>query len=135
MADKFIREIEEILEKAEKDNPKASRKQAKRYRAPDVQNSRLSGISRFKPNFRVSAGKIVLACLSLLIAIVLINQFLLVSGTINLLFGVGVVFLFLAYLLFFMPSSTFKYEKRWRGQPMEERRSIRERLRRWIRGR
>ena len=134
MPDKFIREIEEILEKAEKESPQLSQREVRKSKALSPRSNWSAGISRLRPVFRVSAGKVILASVSLLLVVILINRFLLVSGTVNLLIGIGVVFLVLAYLLFFMPSSTFNYEKRWRGQPIEEKRSIREKLRRWLRG-
>jgi hypothetical protein len=135
MPDKFIREIEEILEKAEKDDSKPSLKEIRKSRVPRARKSWLSGLSALKPSIHISAGKVLLGCLSLFLAVILVNQFLTVPGTVNLLAGIGVVFLILTYLLFFMPSSTFNYEKRWRGQPLEDRQSIREKLRRWLRGR
>jgi hypothetical protein len=135
MPDKFIREIEEILEKAEKDRPRASSKQAKRPKTQDAQSNQPSRISRFRPSFHISAGKVFVSVISLLLVFILVSPFVLVSGTVTLLMGICVVFLILTYLLFFMPSSTFGYEKRWRGKPLEEKQSIREKLRRWLRGR
>jgi len=134
MPDKFIREIEEILEKAEKGRPEASRREVKKFKASSDRRSWFSGIGRLAPVLRVSVGKVVIAGISLLLIMILINPF---SGTVNLLFGIVVVFLVLSYLLFFVRvrTSSFPQEKRWRGQTIEEKRSIREKLRRWLRGR
>lgn len=132
MPDKFIKEIEEILEQAERSGPqdtsKSPSKEGRRQRYPF---NPLRGISRLRELIRISPGRVMLAGISLLLVAVLLNT--VVPGSVHLLVWAGIVLFFIAYGLFFLRPS-FQYERRWRGRLVEDRVSLWGKLKRWLRG-
>ncbi len=131
MPEKYQDEIEEILRRAgEVSRSEPSKEQEK---APEDKPARLrrtsspsrsSGPATSRRWPSVSPGKLMLAGL-----IVLLVGFF----TFWALIWVGLGMLVVAYLLFFVsPRSMSSYEKRWRGRPVEERRTAWQKLKRWL---
>ena len=130
MPDKFIREIEEILEREERPAPgvdsKATGKNGSRrsrFLYP------ISSIYRLNELFKPS--RVMLAGIILLLVAVLLNA--VIPGRVHLLVWAGLVLFVIAYGLFFVRPG-FQYEKRWRGRLVEDRVPLLDRLRRWLRG-
>ena len=132
MGDKFIREIEDILERFEslsgsdasldlRDNQRGSGKSNRLKRL-----LRLSGVTAISPKAVMLGGIIVLLGAFVLNA--------LIPGTVPLLAWAGLALFVVAYGLLFM-GSDFRYEKRWRGRLIDEEGtgSFFYRLRRWMR--
>jgi len=134
MADRFIREIEEILERAEHSgpgsDPEASKERGSRPRwffDPTGSVSRLRGLLRVP-----SSGKVMLAGIALILIAVLLSAF--VPGRVNLAMWAVLILVVIAYGLFFVRPGV-QYERRWRGRLVEEEQvSLFDRLRRWLRG-
>lgn len=132
MADKFIREIEDILERSESlSGSDASLDRRDNQRGSGKANSlkrllRLSGVTAISPKAVMIGGIIVLLGAFVLNA--------LIPGTVPLLAWAGLALFVIAYGLLFM-GSDFRYEKRWRGRLIDEERtgSFFYRLRRWMR--
>ena len=113
MADKFEREIEEIIRNAGDGlppPPRSARRAVRRAKPPR---------RRWQP--AIKAGPIMLASVALLLAGVLLWN---VSNGLGGMIMLGAVILFLlSYLLFFgrwATGGSGGYEKRWRGQPINE---------------
>ena len=132
MSDKFIREIEEILENAERigveDCPRSS---GGKNEARRLSSGSLGILSRLGSFLRISPGKVMLAGISLLLVALLLNA--VIPGRVHLLVWAGLVLFVIAYGLFFVKPN-FQYEKRWRGRLVEERLPLWEKVRRWFRG-
>ena len=132
MGDKFIREIEDILERFEslsgsdasldlRDNQRGSGKSNRLKRL-----LRLSGVTAISPKAVMLGGIIVLLGAFVLNA--------LIPGTVPLLAWAGLALFVVAYGLLFM-GADFWDEKRWRGRLIDEEGtgSFFYRLRRWMR--
>ncbi len=133
MADKYIREIEEILKEAERSPGKSV--------VDDVEevptaNSMLTRLGRFGGIFRVSPNKVVLGGIILIVvSFVIYNAFnyLFVENVKFLLpIWAGLILFVIVYgLLFVRPGSQ---DKRWRGKILDDgiEPSRWERVRRWL---
>jgi hypothetical protein len=131
MSEKYKNEIEEILRQVEGVDPAdQTTNRARKFRnSPTVKRSVSSpnqagpGLPRRQlwPSFSTRAFT----------ATGLI--FLFVGALIwNLLIWVGFGLLAVAFIYSFAKPRSISYEKRWRGQPIEEHFSILERLKRWL---
>jgi hypothetical protein len=133
MADKYIREIEEILKDAERSR---GRSVVNGVEETPKANGLLSRLSRLGGAFRISPNKVVLAGIILIVvSFVLYNAFnYLFVNNVKFLLPVwaGLILFVIVYgLLFVKPGSE---DKRWRGKMLDDgvRPSRWERLRRWI---
>ena len=130
MSDKYQKEIEEILKRAEDVLPRERTRPSKREQGSSFSNplDRLSGGRVLK----ISAGKLMLTSFALLLLALIV-------GATQLGFAVplviaGLVLFVVAYALFFIRPNPSSYEKRWRGRVIEDSPSPLERLKRWLRG-
>ena len=118
MAEKYLREIEEILQKADGDvavkHAPAQREAAKTPRA----NGRGGPLSRLRPN--VEPGKIMLGGVALLLTALMLMRT--APSLVGLAFWSGLVLFLVGYAIFFIKPTN--YEKRWRGRVVSERASI-----------
>ena len=130
MPEKYQDEIEEILRRAgevsrsetSKEQEKASEDRPTRMRrSSSPTHSPGPDTSRRWPSF--SPGKLMLAGL-----IVILVGFFTFWGLI----WVGLAMLAVAYLLYFVSPRSISFEKRWRGRPVEERRTPWQKLKRWL---
>ena len=133
MADKYIREIEEILKEAERSPGKSVVDDVEE--APTA-NSMLTRLGRFGGIFRVSPNKVVLGGIILIVvSFVIYNAFnyLFVENVKFLLpIWAGLILFVIVYgLLFVRPGSQ---DKRWRGKILDDgiEPSRWERVRRWL---
>ena len=120
MPDKFMREIEEIIERVERDGS------GKESESSSVSATNISKLKRIAPGFfslarfgSISPSKVMLAGIFLLLLAVVVSPF--IHGTVTLLVWAGLLLFVIAYGLFFMRPSGIHYEKRWRGQIVEDR--------------
>lgn len=120
MPDKFMREIEEIIERVERDGS------GKELDSNSVSAGNGSRLNRITPRIfslarfgSISPSKVMLAGISLLLLAVVVSPF--IHGTVSLLVWAGLLLFVIAYGLFFMRPSGIHYEKRWRGQIVEDR--------------
>ena len=132
MSDKYEKEIEEILERAENVLPK-DRSRPQTQRADPVEESsgplsRLAGGRRLK----ISAGKLMIISFGLLLLALILGATSL--GFVLPLVVAGLVLFVVAYALFFVRPSSGSSEKRWRGRVIEENASPFERLKHWLKG-
>lgn len=133
MADKYIREIEEILKEAERSRGRSVVDGVDE--APKA-NGPLSRLGRFGGAFRVSPNKVVLAGIILIVvSFVLYNAFnYLFVENVKFLLPVwaGLILFVIVYGLLFVRPGTD--DKRWRGKMLDDgvRPSRWEQLRRWI---
>lgn len=132
MPDKYQDEIEKILEGLGENAPtnsagepgKPARSAPSELSTADGQPAR-RGSGRRGPT--VSPGKLAVAGLLLLLLGAIIKMTWLIWGGLGLLVG--------AYLLFFVKPRSSSYEKRWRGQLLEDQpASTWEQLKRWLKG-
>ncbi len=132
MPDKYQDEIEKILEGLGENAPtnsagepgKPARSTPSELSTADGQPSR-RGSGRRAPT--VSPGKLAVAGLLLLLLGAIIKMTWLIWGGLGLLVG--------AYLLFFVKPRSSSYDKRWRGQLLEDQpTSTWEQLKRWLKG-
>ena len=130
MSDKYQKEIEEILKQAEEILPKeGSTPRSKEPKSSGGSSNlvrRLSGGRRLK----ISAGKLMLASIALLLLALILGAATNVS--VVFLVGAGLVLFVIAYALFFVRPGASSYEKRWRGRVIEDRPTIWERVKRWL---
>jgi hypothetical protein len=132
MSDKYMKEIEEILKQADAvlpgDRTRPPREKPKATGGPFGSLGRVSG------GMRISATKLMLASFGLLLLALILGA----AGVGNVVHVVvaGLVLFVIAYALFFVrPGASLtssSYEKRWRGRPMEERQTMLDRFRRWL---
>ncbi len=132
MPSRYQKEIEDILEQTGKSAPPV----------PGASKSQRGGTSRgwrgglahfvgLLP-WRVSPAKLMLVSFVVLLVAALLNVFN--TPAVSPVFGVGLALFIVAYILFFLPSSRSRTERRWRGRPVDDgRRSWTFRLRRWFR--
>ncbi len=132
MPDKYQDEIEKILEGLGENAPtnsagepgKPARSTSSELSTADSQPTR-RGSGRRGPT--VSPGKLAVAGLLFLLLGAIIKMTWLIWGGLGLLVG--------AYLLFFVKPRSSSYDKRWRGQLLEEQpTSSWEQLKRWLKG-
>jgi uncharacterized membrane protein len=82
---------------------------------------------------KISAGKLMLASLVLLLLALILGAAGLASPVI--LVVAGLVLFVIAYALFFVrPTSTAGYKKRWRGRLIEDDLPLWDRFKRWLKG-
>jgi hypothetical protein len=130
MSDKYMKEIEEILKQAEEVLPKD------RGTPSSGPSSRLG--SFFRPmgrasggrGIRISAAKVMLASLALLLLALILGA----AGVGNVVHFVvaGLILFVIAYALFFIRPGASSYEKRWRGRSIDDRSTILGRFKRWL---
>ena len=131
MPEKYKDEIEEILRRAEEVAPAVpSREDEKTSRHPPQVKQPSNRPHQPSPGQAsqwrwpsLSPGKFAVAGLVLLLVGALIW---------TLLIWLGLGLLALAFLLSFAKPHSISYEKRWRGRPVEERPSLLERFKRWL---
>ena len=130
MSDKYMKEIEDILKQAEDVMP-ADRAGARGsgHGNPGGQPSLLSRISGGR-GLKISAGKLMLASFALLLLALVLGAA--GFGSVVFLVAAGLILFVIAYALFFIRPGA-SYEKRWRGRIIEDRPSMLDRMRRWLR--
>ena len=126
MAEKYLREIEEILEKTDgdivvKNGPRQATTPPKRRPFADAG----SPFARLRAS--IAPGRIMLGGLGLLLAALLLLR--VGPNLVGLAFWGGLVLFLIGYALFFIKTPT-NSEKRWRGRVVEERVTIAAKLRR-----
>lgn len=132
MPEKYQQEIEEILKKVgeappgdppdRSERPLEDRPRTQRPSTGPTGAPRHGGSSR-RPT--ITPGKVLLTGLILLVVAALLKL-----GT---LVWIGLGLLVVAYLFFFITPRSMSYEKRWRGQPVDEGYpSAWERFKRWL---
>ena len=132
MSDKYQKEIEEILARAEEVMPE------ERSRTAGSQSSTSRGISSALGRLsggrglKISAGKLMLASFGLLV-LAMILAATGVGSVVVPLVVVALVLFVIAYGLFFVRPGA-RVEKRWRGRIIEESPTMLDRLKRWLKG-
>lgn len=130
MSDKYEKEIEEILKRAEEVMPKDRQgSTGKQLGTPLRSLGRLS--SSGGRGFKISAGKIMLASFGLLLLALILGA--IGIGNVVLLVVAGLILFVIAYALFFVRPGA-SYEKRWRGRVIEEEPGVWDRVKRWLKG-
>ncbi len=114
MPDKFIREIEEILERAE--DPGKDRRAPPRQRPP-APSGLSAALARLVRLLRLSPNKVVLGGVVLLFLAYLLN--VLVPGLVPLYAWAGLVLLIIVYGIIFVRPG-FEYERRSRGRLVDD---------------
>ena len=135
MSNKYQQEIEEILKQADevlpKDRPRpvpAGGKSGSDDRSPSPFRRLFGGGGP-----KISAGKIFMASIALFLLALVVGAVGILS--VVPLVAAGLILFVIAYALFFVkPGSGAQYEKRWRGRVIEERSSLMDRMKRWLRG-
>ena len=133
MSDKYMKEIEDILKQADGMLPKDRPRPAVGQPKPSGRSSNLLSRITGGRGLRISARQLMLTSLGLfLLALILATTKI---GFVMPLVIAAVVLFVVAWVLFFMrPVSFSSYEKLWRGRPIEEKLSMWDRFRRWLRG-
>ena len=127
MSDKYMKEIEEILKQADdvlpKDRPRSSQGKPKAAGGP---------LGRVSGGVRISATKLMLGSFALLLLALILGAA--GVGNVVLIVVAGLVLFVIAYALFFVRpgGSLSSYEKRWRGRPIEDRQTMVDRFKRWL---
>ncbi len=129
MSDKYQKEIEEILKRAEEVMPKDRPSSAGKQRGSALNS--LGQLSSSGRGFKLSAGKIMLASLGLLLLALILGA--MGMGTMVPLVVAGLILFVIAYALFFVRPGA-SYEKRWRGRVIEEQPTPWDRVKRWLKG-
>ena len=134
MSNKYQQEIEEILKQADEVLPKDRRRPVP---SGGKSGSDDRSLNRFRRLFgggglKISAGKIMLASVALLLLALVIGAVGILS--VVPLVAAGLILFVIAYALFFVKPGPAQYEKRWRGRVIEERPSFVDRMKRWLRG-
>lgn len=132
MSNKYEKEIEEILKRAEDVLPKERSEPT----TTETTNPGSSPLRRFTGGrgLKISAGKLMLASFALLLVAMILGA----SGVGQVVYLViaGLILFVIAYALFFVRpggSSSGGYEKRWRGRVIEDSPPLWDRLKRWLR--
>ncbi len=135
MPDKFMREIDEILERVERggaiegskdeDGPGTKRRKLRRLLPGPIWANRLTSVS---PSKVILAGIVLLLLAVVILAFADLKMF-------PLLFA-GLALVVIAYLLFIAKPGGAQYQKRWRGHLVEDRRyePLWHKVKRWLRG-
>ncbi|MFQ5859937.1 MAG: hypothetical protein ACE5IG_00065 [Dehalococcoidia bacterium] len=129
MTEKYQREIEEILEKTTEPAPRETFKG--RGGAPRRRVTIPLGWLFAGKKWSISPGKLFLASVLLLLAALVINST--TARIVGPLVWIAVFLFIAAYAMFFIRPG-IKYEKRWRGRPLEESLSLWDRVKKWLRG-
>ena len=128
MSNKYMKEIEEILKRADavmpKDSPRATKKGTAES-TPPLGRLSIGG-------FRISAGKVMLTSFALLL-LAMILSFMGVGNVVPVV-AAGLILFVIGYALFFVRPGTSSYEKRWRGRIIEDQPTMWERVKRWLGG-
>ena len=132
MSNKYEKEIEEILKRAEDVLPK-DRAEPSTTETKDPGSRPLRRFTGGR-GLKISAGKLMLASFALLLVAMILGA----SGVGQVVYLViaGLILFVIAYALFFVRpggSSSGGYEKRWRGRVIEDRPPLWDRLKRWLR--
>ena len=124
---KYLDEIEEILRRSEMtgDKPRQRRTPKVPRELPSVKLPSLR-IGAF-----VSPGRLMVAGVGALVLAMILRRFF--PWLMAPLLWVGLALFILAYVLFLIYPRIPRYEKRWRGRPLEEGTSLWERIRRNLR--
>ena len=133
MSDKYQKEIEEILRRADEARPddKAGAP-GKQAGAPRGTSNPLGRIPT-RPGFKISAGKVMLTSFAFLIIALVLGTAGVASQGFLVVLVLGLILFVVGYALFFV-RPTPSYEKRWRGRLIEERTTLWDRFKRWTRG-
>ena len=133
MSDKYMKEIEEILKQADevmpKDRAKPPERESKRVGGLLGSLGRVSGGRGIK----ISATKLMLASFGLLLLALILGA--VGVGSVVHFVVAGLVLFVIAYALFFVrPGASIgsSYDKRWRGRSIEDRPTVLDRFRRWL---
>ena len=125
---KYLDEIEEILEQAETRGAK--------HRAPRIPKVRRKFPPVRLPSLEIGAavspGWLMLAGVAALVVAMILRPFF--SSLMAPLLWLGLGLFILAYILFLVRPRIPRYEKRWRGRPVEDQPSLWERIKRGLRG-
>ena len=129
MSDKYQKEIEDILRRAEEVMPpERSSPSSTDLGRPGGRTNPLTRLSGGR-GLKISAGKLMLASVTLLLLALILGAA--GVGNIVILVAAGLVLFVIAYALFFVrPGAT--YEKRWRGRLIEETPNLWDRVKRWL---
>ena len=128
MSNKYMKEIEEILKRADAVMPKDSSRATKKGTTRSA-----TQLGRFTiGGFKISAGKVMLASLALLLLAAILGA--MGVGNVVLLVAAGLVLFVIGYALFFVRPGNYSYEKRWRGRVIEDQPTMWERVKRWLGG-
>lgn len=128
MSNKYMKEIEEILKRADAVMPKDSSRATKKGTAgstPPLERLAIGG-------FKISAGKIMLTSFALLLLAMILGAIGVVS--VVPIVAAGLILFVIGYALFFVRPGTSSYEKRWRGRVIEDQPTMWERVKRWLGG-
>ena len=132
MSDKYRKEIEEILRRTEEVMPKEGsgpdKIQSKRSGSSFTLLSRLTGGRGLK----ISARNLMLTSFALLVLALILGVAKI--GFVVPLVVAGLILFVVAYALFFVRPGGSSYEKRWRGRSIEQRLSLWNRFKRWLKG-
>ena len=135
MPDKFMREIDEILERVERggavegskdeDGPGTKRGKLRRLLPGPMWRDRFTNVS---PSKVMLAGIVLLLLAVVILAFTQFKMFELLWA--------GLVLVVIAYLLFIAKPGGTRYQKRWRGHLVEDRRyePMWHKVKRWLRG-
>jgi hypothetical protein len=129
MAERYRREIEDILDKLDEAPAKSPKTNegGRRLRFFGLPGRVLGGMGSW-----LSPGRVMLAALALLLVALLLNASMPGVFVPFLMWGAVIVFI-VGYALFFINASE-PFEKRWRGRTIEGPPPPASRLRRWLRG-
>lgn len=128
MSNKYMKEIEEILKRADAVMPKGSSRATNKGTAgstPPLGRLAFGG-------YKLSAGKIMLTSFALLLLAMIVGAIGVVS--VVPIVAAGLILFVIGYVLFFVRPVTSSYEKRWRGRVIEGQPTIWERVKRWLGG-
>ena len=134
MPEKFKEEIEEILRQAEE----VARKKPQHHKLKRLSIRLKNPFSQQPLRIRlpsISPGKLMLGGVALFLIALILNAT--IPGGVGPFIWAGVALFVFAYALFFIRPGGVKYEKRWRGRPIEDdgSASLVEKLRQWWRKR
>ncbi len=133
MSDKYKKEIEEILKQADDVMPKDRAGSSPRPAGDSGGRfGQLGRVSRGK-GLRISPSKLMLASFGLLLLGLILGA--IGIGNVVVFVVAGLVLFVIAYALFFIrPSGSYSYDKRWRGRIIDERPTLLDRVKQWLRG-
>ena len=131
MSDKYQKEIDDILRRAEEVIPKERSRPGRRQTgSPGAVPSWLGRLTGGR-SLKISAGKLMIGSISLLLLALILGAATNIS--VVFLVAAGLVLFVISYALFFVrPGGSSSYEKRWRGRVIEEGPSPWDRLKRWL---
>ena len=131
MPDKYRKEIEDILRRAEEAMPpERSSPRSTDSGPPGTRSNPLTRLSG-RRGLKISAGKLMLASITLLLLALVLGAA--GVGSVVVLVAAGLVLFVIAYALFFVKPGA-SYEKRWRGRLIEDEPTLLDRIKRWLKG-